>query len=220
MSDPIIWITAANLLYLVSYSVRGILWLRILTVAAALLLVPYYALQPSPLITSIEWDAVFVLINLYWSVRLLVELRPVHLTPDEARLRLLSFSSLSIRDARNLFATGIWEDLSPGDSLVQHDIGTEHFSVILRGVASVMHSGTKIAELGEGQFVGYINTCAKQLDIDVIILKDTRIMCWPCRQLQSFLADRADVNLALERNVVLEVQRLLEMTLSQVKPTT
>lgn len=216
--NPIIWITAANLLYLVSYSLRGMLWLRILTVLAALLLVPYYALQPSPLIASIEWNAVFISINLYWIVRLLVERRPVHLTPDEARLRSLSFGSLSIRDARNLFATGTWEDLCPGDSLAQHDIRSDHLSVILRGAASVMHSGTKIAELGEGQFVGYLDPRAKQLDIDVIILKDTRIMCWSRGQLQKFLADHPDVDFALERSVEFEVQDLLEMTLSELKP--
>jgi len=46
---PDLWITGANLLYLASYSVRDILWLRILTIVAAVLLIPYYYLQAVPL---------------------------------------------------------------------------------------------------------------------------------------------------------------------------
>jgi hypothetical protein len=216
LSNPIIWITIANLLYLVSYSVRDILWLRVLTVAAALLLVPYYAFQPSPLMTAIEWNAVFIVINLYWITRLIIERRPVHLTQDAARLRSLSFPSLTPREARNLFAMGIWVDLAPGASLVQHDIRTNRFSVILRGIADVVHSGTKIAEFGEGQFVGVIDVRAEQIDVDVIVRQEVRIFCWSRSRLQSFIANRPDVALALERSVGHEIQRLLDTALSRL----
>lgn len=216
--NPNAWITAANLLYLGSYSVRDILWLRILTAAGTILLIPYYLAQPSPLIAAIEWNAVFIAINLYWIVRLIVERRPVHLTPDEARLRLLSFPSLTPREARNLFATGMWEDCGSGDSLVQHDIKTDRFSVILRGLANVIHTGTKIAEFGEGQFVGAVDVRAEQLDIDVIVQEEVRVLCWCRSRLQAFVANRPDVALALTRSVGLEVSRLLDTTLSELKP--
>lgn len=214
--SPILWITVANVLYLASYSVRDILWLRILTVIAGFLLIPYYALQPSPLIVAIAWNAVFIAINVYWIVRLARERRPVHLAPDEARLRLLSFPSLTQREACRLFALGIWEDLAPSDSLVQHDKQSDRFSVILRGGADVTHHGVKIAELGEGQFVGVIDVHADEIDADVIVRENTRIMCWRRGQLQEFLEDRPDVALALERSVGLEVQHLLDVALSKL----
>lgn len=216
--NPNVWITAANILYLVSYSVRDILWLRILTAVASLLLIPYYEAQPTPLIAAIEWNAVFIAINLFWIVQLIVERRPIHLTPDEARLRLLSFPSLTPREARNLFATGMWEDLGPGKSLVQHDIKSNRASVILRGTAAVIHSGTEIGELGEGQFVGEIDARAEELDIDVIVRQEVRVMCWSRSQLRTFVANRPDVALALERSVGLEVNRLLDTALSKLKP--
>ena len=84
---PDLWITGANLLYLASYSVRDILWLRILTIAAAVLLIPYYYLQSQPLWIAISWNLVFVGINLFWVARLLLERRSVQLTEDELRLR-------------------------------------------------------------------------------------------------------------------------------------
>jgi hypothetical protein len=46
MNNALLWITVANVLYLASYSVHDILWLRILSVIAATLLIPYYMIQP------------------------------------------------------------------------------------------------------------------------------------------------------------------------------
>ena len=46
--NPIVWITVANVVYLASYTVRDILRLRLLTVLAASLLIPYHAMQSVP----------------------------------------------------------------------------------------------------------------------------------------------------------------------------
>jgi hypothetical protein len=74
-------INIANVLYTVSYSVRDILWLRILTVAGIAFTIPYYYLQPTPLLVPIGWDVAFAALNLYWIAKLLLERRPVKLTP-------------------------------------------------------------------------------------------------------------------------------------------
>lgn len=217
MHNPIVWITAANVIYLASYSVREILWLRILTVAAAALLVPYYLLQAAPLRVAVAWSFVFIAINGYWIVRLLIERRPVHLTADEARLRQLSFASLSPREARDLYALGSWDDLKADISLTTHDHENYRFSVILSGDCDVMYCGTKISQLGEGQFVGTIDLQADALgDFDVFTRTATRVMCWPRDRLKSFLVQRPDVALALRRSVGFEVERLLDATLTKL----
>lgn len=211
------WITVANVLYLASYTVHDILWLRILTVVAALFLIPYYYLQSVPLWVAILWNLVFIAINGYWIVRLMIERRPVHLTADEQRLRELSFPSLTPRETLNLYKMGVWEDVEPGTSLVEHDRAHARFSVILSGVADVVQRGEKVEELGEGQFVGEIDSRADERDdIDVLVRTRTRIMCWPRRQLQAFLKDRPDVALALERSVGFQLRRLLDTTMSKL----
>lgn len=219
MHNTILWITLANALYLASYSVRDILWLRMLTVVAAILLIPYYLLQPTPLTAAIYWNLLFIGINVYWIVRLILERQPVSFTPDEAQLRVLSFPSLTQREARELFRTGIWEDIDAGASLVQHDNRSDRFSVILRGLADVVHHAKKIAELGEGQFVGAIDVQADHVDMDVVVRKDVRVMCWSRKVLVAFIAKRPDVALALERSVGVEVQRLLGSALSKLDAT-
>ena len=70
-------INIANILYLFSYLVRDILWLRILTVIAASCLIPYFYFRPDPLIIAIYWNLLFTSLNIFWIGRLLIERRPV-----------------------------------------------------------------------------------------------------------------------------------------------
>jgi hypothetical protein len=217
MVNSIVWLTLSNVLYLISYSVRDILWLRILTVVAASLLIPYYAMQMPPLWAAIWWGAVFIVINFYWIVRLIIERRPVHLTPDEARLREISFPSLTPREARDLYATGVWDNVAQDMSLVKHDRDSDRFSVILRGLADVLYRKTTISQLGEGQFVGNLDVHADTFgDLDVMTTTAMRVMCWPRDKLQAFLERRPDVALALERSVGFELYKLLGTTLTKL----
>lgn len=219
MQNPVVWITVANAIYLASYAVRDILWLRVLTVAAAAMLIPYYAMQVVPLRLSIDWNVVFIIINCYWIVRLIIERRPVHFTPDEARLRELSFPSLTPREARDLYATGTWVDIAPHASLTVHDRTDYKFSVILRGDSDVLYHGATISQLGEGQFVGGIDLKAEVVgDLNVVTRTATRVMSWPRDTLQAFIAHRPDVALALERSVGFELQRILGTTLTKLSP--
>lgn len=65
-------INTANILYLLSYFVRDILRLRILTVAAASCLSGYFYCQPEPLMVAVYWNVGFIGLNLFWIARLLL----------------------------------------------------------------------------------------------------------------------------------------------------
>jgi CRP-like cAMP-binding protein len=164
-----------------------------------------------------EWTGLFTVINFYRIVRLLIERRPVHFTPDEARLRELSFPSLTPREARDLYAMGVWDNVASEMSLVKHDHDSDRFSVILRGDADVLYRKTTISQLGEGQFVGQLGLHADKFG-DLVVLTRTamRVMCWPRDKLQAFLEKRPDVALALERSVSFEVWRTLGKTLTKL----
>jgi len=61
--DSLIYV--ANILYLLSYMVRDILHLRILTIVAACCLVTYFYNQAEPLMTVIYWNLFFVALNAF-----------------------------------------------------------------------------------------------------------------------------------------------------------
>ena len=51
---------------------------------------------------------------------------------------------------------GTWEHIDAGICLVEHDRRLSRLSVIVSGKADVRLDGEKVAELGDGQFVGQI----------------------------------------------------------------
>ena len=76
------FINIANILYLLSYFVRDMLWLRVLSVIAASFLTLYFYLRPDPVMTAVYWNLFFIALNVYWVVRLALE-RRVHLETSE-----------------------------------------------------------------------------------------------------------------------------------------
>src|ERR1700757_1346700 len=88
----------SNILMLVAYSVRDILWLRWFAVAAALTNIPYFLLQPDVLWPPVMWALVFTAINLFQIARIYMERRPVVLSPDERRLYDMGFQALRPRE--------------------------------------------------------------------------------------------------------------------------
>jgi len=95
--NPDYFIHAANVLLLLAYSVRDILWLRLFALASSLIAMPYFFLQPTPLWAPLAWSTLFAVINLFQSWRLFVERRPVKLTPEEEDVRRLVFRDLAPR---------------------------------------------------------------------------------------------------------------------------
>ena len=109
----------SNVLLLVAYSVRDILWLRWFAVAAALINIPYFLLQSSILWPPVGWAVVFTVINLYQIGRIYWERRPVVMSAQETALYDLGFQVLNPRDFISFTMIGEWRDgagarLNPG----------------------------------------------------------------------------------------------------------
>ncbi len=60
----------ANGMYLVSYLMKDMLHLRVLTVAAALCLVAYFYIRPEPMMTVACWNLFFVALNVFQIARI------------------------------------------------------------------------------------------------------------------------------------------------------
>ena len=108
----------SNILLLVSYSVRDMLWLRWFAVAAALTNIPYFLLQGTVLWPPVLWAAVFTAINLYQIARIYLERRPVVLSEDEKKLYGLGFNSLRPREFLSLVLVGEWKDAAVGEKIL------------------------------------------------------------------------------------------------------
>lgn len=139
------FIHAANVLLLVAYSVRDILWLRLFAVGASLISIPYFVLQPTTLWAPLSWSVVFAAINLLQSWRLYVERRPVKLTAEEEEIRRLVFRDLPPRKVLQVLSIGSWKTLEVGERLLERGKLPDAISLIVRGKVQVTRGGVSSA---------------------------------------------------------------------------
>src|SRR4030095_4566921 len=125
----------SNVLLLVAYSVRDILWLRWFAVAAALTNIPYFLVQGTVLWPPILWALVFTAINLFQIARIYLERRPVMLSVDEQKLYDLSFRSLRPREFVSLSLVGEWKSAEVGERVVTEGAPGSHLCISIRGRA-------------------------------------------------------------------------------------
>lgn len=194
------WLHIGNILYLFSYSVRDILWLRILTVVAICSMMPYYyCCSANPLLEPIAWNAVFAVVNLVQIGMLIMERRPVFLGEDELRLYRLVFSSLSPREFMKLMSIGEWKTATEGQALLLQHEPVNELSLVSKGRGSVEVDGRHIAEIEPGQFVGEMGFLTKQnASASVIARLPVEYIAWSDEQLRLLFKDAPQIHVKVQ----------------------
>lgn len=193
------FIHISNVLYLFSYSMRDILWLRILTVGAASFMIPYFYFQPEPLYPPIFWNLVFMSLNIFWIVRLLLERMPVTLSEDEQRLCQIAFRTLTPREMKKILKLSSWENAEPGECFVSRNEPLENLILIYSGKADVELDGRKLGELNAGQFIGELSYFTDEVAAaNVIATQSTRYVSWPRARLKKYLDSNSDLRAAFQ----------------------
>ena len=154
--QTLIFLTLANVLYVVCYGVRDVLWLRIFCVTAMVTIMPYYIWGTEQAqVSCICWNILFLLINSYWIVVIILQRRPPKMTQQEQRLYDQVFHrSCSAKEMLKLLSVAKQETLQRGAKLVAKGSESSDLILIEEGYAEVITSGSEIIRLGNGDFVG------------------------------------------------------------------
>ena len=189
----------ANVIYLASYSVRDILWLRMLTVGAASLLIAFFYLRPEPLLTAIYWNLLFISLNILWISRLLWERRPIQLSHREEELCRLVFHTISPRDMIRILKLGEWRTAETGDCFVARETPLDSLMVIYSGLAGIRLDGEVVGELAPGQFIGSISYITDEASpADFVALDTTSYIVWPKERLKRHLEKDPELRAAIQ----------------------
>jgi len=189
---------AANIILVVGYSVRDILWLRLLAAASSLIALPFYFLQPSTLWAPILWTILFAGINLFQSWRLYVERRPVQLTPEEEQVRRLAFPDLPPRKLLQTLHLGIWTTEAPGKHLIESGKIPESIALLVQGKVRVAKGERILGDLAAGDFVGSaLLMTGVPADVDVVVTELARTVCWQVATLETYLNANPEVRIAM-----------------------
>ena len=204
----------SNILLLVSYSVRDILWLRWFAVAAALTNMPYFLLQPTVLWPPVLWALVFTAINLYQISRIYLERRPVVLSEDEQKLYDLDFRSLRPREFVSLALVGEWKSAAPGEKIVSEGEPVTRICIAIAGRAEVRRRGERVGVVEPGHIIGTgLALTGAESPVDVTFAEPARYMSWPLASMRTFMDKRPDLRVTLQglvgRDLAGKLERLL-----------
>jgi hypothetical protein len=198
--NPSYFLHAANILLLAAYSVRNILWLRLFSVAASLIALPYFILQPEPLWEPIIWSSVFAAINSFQSWRLFVERRPVKLTPEEQEIRQLAFPDLPPRKVLQILGIGAWTTLEIGERMLESGRRVEAISIIVRGKVRFTRDDGVFGELVAGDIVGSaLLLSGVPAEVDAVVVEPVRCMRWEVEPLDRYLAANPETRIVLQK---------------------
>ncbi|HEY7445274.1 MAG TPA: cyclic nucleotide-binding domain-containing protein [Vicinamibacterales bacterium] len=197
-----LFIHAANILLLLAYSVRDILWLRLFAVSSSLIAIPYFVLQPTPQWAPIGWSVLFAGINLFQSWRLYLERRPVRLTAEEEEVRRLAFPDLSPRKILQVLSIGSWNTIEPGKPLIERGKRADAMSLIVHGRVQVTKEGRVLGELGAGDIVGSALLLSGAVaDVDAVAAEPVRSVRWEAGTLESYLSANPETRIVWQRHL-------------------
>ena len=200
--SPDYFIHAANLLLLVAYSVRDILWLRLFAVGASTVSIPYFLLQPATLWAPLGWTVVFAGVNLVQSWRLFMERQPVKLTPEEEEVRQLLFKDLPPRKVLQVLSIGSWVTVKPGERMIESGTVPDAVSLIVSGKVRVMREGDVIGMLGMGQLVGSaLIVSGLPAEVDAEVESPVRAVRWQVGTLDRYLNANPDTRTVMQRHL-------------------
>jgi hypothetical protein len=201
----------SNLLLLVSYSVRDILWLRWFAVAAAFIVMPYYLVQPQVLWPPVAWGSVFAVINLVQIARIYAERRPVVLGAEEQRLYDLAFRTLRPREFLALALVGQWRDAAAGEVIVERGRAVDALAIAITGSVQVRRGDQLLGTLAPGELIGTaLILLGEPAQVEMRFVESARYMRWPLTTLRTFVDKRPDLRDALLRGVNRDLARKLE----------
>ena len=194
-----IWFHLANVLYVFSYLVTDILWLRVLAVTGGFSYLTWTLTTPKPSLSLIGWTLVYNTINVAQIARLWHERRPIRLDADEQALYSATFRTLTPREFRRLVGSGQWRDAKPAEVLIAEGTRPGRVIVIASGRAVVKAGGHDRGTLGPGQFAGemsFLTGAATSASVEVV--EPARFVSWPTAELERCLSKHPQLRAALQ----------------------
>jgi len=214
-----LFIHSANVLLLLAYSVKDILWLRMFAVTSALIAIPYFLLQPTPQTAPIAWSVLFAGINVFQSGRLLLERRPVKLTPEEEEVRRLAFPDLPPRKVLEALSIGTWNTTEPGERMIESGKRADAMSLIVRGRVEVTKDGAVLGQLRAGDLVGSALLLSGTVaDVDAVAMEPVRNVRWAAGTLDCYLDAHPDIRTAVQRHLSRDLAGKVRRLGSDMRP--
>src|SRR5262245_3446602 len=191
-------VNLSNIVFLVAFSARDVLRLRILSLVSEAIILPYYYFQHETLWPPIFWGVCFTIVNVARIVALALERRPVVLSEREERLYRLAFSTIERHEFLKLVALARWTDCSPGEVIVRKGQQIPDAIVLIAGEIEAVLDGKTIIALRPGQLIGDASAYSGLASsVDVVARSRGTLAVWDLQHLRAFTELRPELRAQL-----------------------
>jgi CRP-like cAMP-binding protein len=210
MTDQILGISGlinlSNIVFLVAFSVRDVLWLRILAIIGEGLTLPYYYFQDEKLWPPIVWGAAFMIVNASRVVAIALERRPAVLNDREENLYRIAFSTIDKRKFLKLVSFARWVDCSSEEVILKKGQLISEAIVVISGELEAILDGSARMTLRPGQLVGDVSAYSGLASpADVIARGPVTLAKWDLGQVREFTASSPELRANLLRMVSVDL---------------
>ena len=172
-----------------SFLVKDIFWLRILSIAASLFSVFYnYVIPIEPMWLAINWNFIFIAVNIYHIAIILYEKREVKMDDKNQELYDTLFSEMTPVEYLKISRAAKWEMVKAGQRIITQGMPVPDLYLIYNGTVDVVVDKEQIAELKDGEFVGEMSFLTEKVATATCKVKyDAQCLVWKQREFKELL---------------------------------
>ena len=212
LGSPDLLVHISYVIIAFSYFLTNMLWLRVSACIGLGLNLVYYAVTGTSFRTSMPWDTIFILINLYELALLMRERWIAKLPETDAPLLRRAFEGLNDVQISKLLRAADWKNFVLGDIITRQDAPVDALYFIVQGRAEVSVDGIAVAHLESGTFIGEIayltgNPATARVTID----EPSRLLVFSRMRMAKVMAGDKQINgilyQVLGRDLALKMRR-------------
>ena len=172
-----------------SFLVKDILYLRVLSILASLFSVLYnFYIPVEPMWLAINWNIIFVLVNIYHIAVIIYEKRPVKMSIKEKELHETMFRGLTPVEFLKITKIAQWKKYKTPLPIITQGKPVKDLILIYNGTVDVLVNDNKVAELKDGQFVGEMSFLTeKPATATCKVEHNAECLVWPQKDFKDLL---------------------------------
>ena len=172
-----------------SFLVKDIFWLRIVSILASLFSVFYNYLIPlEPMWLAINWNFIFIAVNLYHIAVILYEKREVKMDDKNQELYDTLFKEMTPVEYLKISRAAKWELVKSGQRIITQGMPVPDLYLIYNGTVDVIVDNEQIAELKDGEFVGEMSFLTEKVATATCKVKyDAQCLVWKQKEFKELL---------------------------------
>jgi len=172
-----------------SFLVKDIFWLRIVSIVASLFSVFYnYIIPLEPMWLAINWNFIFIAVNIYHIAIILYEKREVKMDDKNQELYDTLFSEMTPVEYLKISRAAKWELVKSGQKIITQGMPVPDLYLIYNGTVDVLVDNEQIAELKDGEFVGEMSFLTEKVATATCKVKyDAQCLVWKQREFKELL---------------------------------